>query len=346
MISYRKLTLVLACGLLIAACANSRKFTSLRIIYDKNSQTRPGGAIPFGVLAQKKNGDKVLTKGYLKGKYHIDNYHIEAIGGWTDGATLFVDSVEDRNLNRSVKLIVYPIKKPSLIDSLDIPLTYEGLVTWDFGGESGESGDSKGRRIVPIKVLGTGLASGKPGDDGSSGTDGLDIYVYVYKIHDDSFYKRNGFDVYAVLAKTENGSHRQFTFVAEKYGKLIIKTNGGNGGDGGNGGRGTDGSDATANRSAGDGTNGGNGGKGGNGGRGGKVWVQIDEEAKDFEMYFEVQNRGGNGGAGGRGGIGGRGGRNLNGTYGSNGFNGASGSLGSKGADGGAPIITYGYTRF
>jgi hypothetical protein len=336
----------LAAVLIMAACANSKKFTSIRIIYDKDAQIRPGGTVPFGVLANHKNGDRVITKGFLKGKYHIDNYHIEAVGGWTEGATLFIDSLEDKTLNRSVKITAYPIKKPSLIDSIEIPLTYEGLVTWNFSGEDGEEGDSKGRRIIPIRIGGTGLNTGKPGDSGTSGTNALDIYVYVYKVHDDSFFNKNGFDVFAVMAKTENGSHQHFTFIAEKYGKLILKANGGNGGRGGSGGRGTDGLDTDGKKYGGRGTDGGNGGEGGAGGRGGRIWIQIDESAKDFEKYLEIQNRGGSGGAGGDGGIGGRGGRNPDGSFERNGSTGRRGNNGFKGEDGGAPVITYSYVRF
>lgn len=328
--------------LLSLACTSSKKFTSIRTVYDKDAQMRPGAPVAFGVVAQHKNGKKIITKGYLKGKYKIDNYEVQVIGGWQDGGVIFIDTAEDRNVNRSVKVIVNPVKRSSLKDSFEFKLNYEGIVTWNFSGETGESGDSKGSRVLPIRIGGTALASGKDGEAGLDGSSGLSVNLYVYKVSDSDFYRNFGYDLYAVKCTGMNGGVDKFTFVAQKYGKLILKLNGGDGGAGGNGGPGPDGFDADNNKTAGNGKDGGIGGTGGAGGNGGNVKIFLDSSASDFVNYLEVQNHGGKGGLGGRGGAAGQGGKpgGYNGRAGANGRNGNNGMSGNK------PEIVIDYVRF
>ncbi|MBS3914555.1 MAG: hypothetical protein KG003_08650 [Bacteroidetes bacterium] len=331
---------------LFYSCVNSKKFTEIKILFDKDSELRPAGMVHFGVLATGKNGKKISTKGYLKGKYNIENYVFETSGASADGAILYIDSQENRDIHTTFTIIAHPLKNPDLRDSISVPLTYEGKVHWDFSGDGGKEGKSRGARVLPMRIGGTGLASGKTGDTGVSGNNGVDIHLYIYKKHDDSFYKRNGFDVYAVLAKTENLSYQKFTYIAEKYGSLAMNCDGGSGGDGGDGGPGTDGRDAYEKKAAGSGTDGGMGGNGGSGGTGGNVIVHIDSNAMDFVKYLKITNRGGRGGKGGEGGAAGKGGRNLDGTYAPDGRKGYRGRNGDDGRDGTGPEIRYEYVRF
>lgn len=329
-----------------SACTSSKKFTSIRCVYDHDAQFRPGGSVPFGVVATHKNGTKISTKGYARGKYKMDNYNIQVTGGWYDGGVIFVDSVEDLQVNRTVKVVVRPLKKPGLVDSFEFQLNYEGLVTWNFSGERGAAGNSKSSRFLPVRIGGTGLLDGKDGEDGKPGTDGFDVTLYVYRVEDSTFYNRNGFNLYAVKAVAQNGGNIKVTFIAEKYGKLILKANGGDGGNGGEGGPGVDGNNEGNNTVAGTGTDGGKGGNGGKGGTSGHVKIYIDSNAREFLNLLEVQNRGGMGGLGGLGGAGGKCGINRSGSRASDGRKGANGSNGNNGTDAPKYDIFWDYIRF
>jgi len=330
----------------VFSCSSSKQFKSIRCIYDKDAQLKPGSAVGFGVVAIDKNDKKVITKGFLKGKYNINYYNVDVAGGWHESGVVFIDTNDDLIVNRSVKITVSPVKKPSLKDSIEFFLNYEGIVSWNFSGDNGKNGKNGSSRIVPIRVFGTAIATGKEGDNGTSGSNGMDVEVSVYKVHDDSFYQKFGYDLFAVSAVSQNGGNVKTTFIAEKYGKLILKSNGGIGGSGGSGGTGVDGFDENDKGSIGSGTNGGDGGKGGDGGAGGTIKIYIDSAAKDFIKYLEVQNAAGTFGKGGSGGKGGQGGLAKTGTRARDGEVGANGTNGTAGKDEIPVEIIYGYVRF
>lgn len=326
----------------LTACVNQKKFDSVRIVYEKGAPVSPGLEFPFGIVATKQ-GKKIMTKGYAGGKYHIDKYIVEVSNAaMVEGkAIALIDSTENRELDRFLKIVVIPVKNPSLTDSVLIPFNYEGTFRWYFDGEQGDNGDDKSARLIPIKIGGTGLVNGRKGEDGDPGTDGESVNLYVSKVFDDSFYARNGYYAYSVLLKTPKGDFSRFTYIADKYGKLMLSCKGGNGGDGGNGGRGVHGTDGDSRRSPGDGTNGGDGGQGGNGGNGGNVNVYTDSFGKDFLWYLNVQNEGGLGGKGGAGGNGGQGGTGPGGARGRDGYPGRAGSNGFNGKNGEGPIVIF-----
>lgn len=327
-----------------AACVNSKKFTSLRIIYNSESHISPGMELPFGVMAIGKNNKKILTKGYLNGKYSISKYHVEITHGSLieeNKAIIVIDSAESRELNRSLKVVVWPLKNPDLRDSVHIPFNYSGIYTWYFNGENGEDGDDKSGRVLPVRVGGTAISGGKTGENGKAGGSGESINVYVQKIRDDSFFSRHGYHAWAVTVKTVMGDFTRFTYIAERHGKLILQCNGGNGGEGGNGGRGPDGRDGDDRKLPGDGSNGGDGGDGGDGGNGGAVTVYLDSADKDFLEFLEIHNKGGFGGVGGKGGMAGRGGSGTDGTRARDGLQGRPGENGSNGNNGPNPIIVF-----
>lgn len=327
--------------ILISSCINQKKFESIRIIYEKDQPVSPNMELPFGVVAQSKNGKKVVTKGYLKGSYAIEKFDVKITNGSLKEteAVVVVDSLESAELNRSIKIVVAPVKKPSLKDSVYIPYNYSGVVFWSFNGTNGENGDDKSARVLPVKIGGTAISDGKPGESGSNGGDGEDLKLYVRKVIDDSFFKNNGYHAFYVTVKTAIGDFSRSTYIGERHGKLILQCAGGTGGNGGNGGRGVHGRDGTETKEPGNGTDGGSGGNGGNGGNGGKVIVYIDSSAKSFLPYLVIQNQGGPGGAGGLGGAGGSGGSPAPGfrTGGSDGRAGSRGMNGQTGNSGGEP---------
>lgn len=174
----------------------------------------------------------------------------------------------------------------------------------DGRGVNGKGGTDGTPGLTPIGPCRDGVP-GRNGLRGLSGGPGINLFLYIDKIH--------------------------------VKGKLIINLSGGSGGDGGNGGPGGGGSPGTHHCNGGDGGHGGNGGSGGDGGRGGILTLG----GRDAEItkaligsLLVVKNNGGSFGYGGFSGAGGQAGLGPNRKNGTPGDKGADGLYGRPGDSG------------
>ena len=171
-------------------------------------------------------------------------------------------------------------------------------------GMPGKKGADGTSGLTPIGPCRDGIP-GRNGIRGLSGGPGVNLFLYIDKIH--------------------------------LNGKLIINLAGGNGGDGGDGGHGGSGSPGTNQCNGGEGGAGGNGGAGGDGGRGGTLTIggrdAIITKALIGTVII-VRNNGGSfgyGGLSGAGGAEGLGPGKKDGTPGQRGVDGAYGRPGEGG---------------
>jgi len=174
----------------------------------------------------------------------------------------------------------------------------------DGRGVPGKKGTDGTGGLTPIGPCRNGVA-GRNGLRGLSGGSGINLFLYIDKIHAD--------------------------------GRLIIDLSGGNGGDGGNGGAGGGGSPGTHHCNGGDGGGGGNGGSGGDGGRGGLLTIggrdAVITKALIGNLLI-VKNHGGSFGYGGFSGAGGQAGLGPGKKHGKSGQKGADGLYGRPGDSG------------
>ena len=174
----------------------------------------------------------------------------------------------------------------------------------DGRGVHGKKGTDGTAGLTPMGPCRDGVA-GRNGLRGLSGGSGINLFLYIDKIHLD--------------------------------GKLIIDLSGGNGGDGGDGGEGGGGSQGTHHCNGGDGGRGGNGGSGGDGGRGGILTIGGRDAVITKALIGNaviVKNNGGSFGYGGISGAGGRAGLGPDRKHGSPGENGRDGLYGRPGDSG------------
>ena len=68
----------------------NKDIQSIFIVYDKSSLRLPGCRIPFGVLVILKNGERMTTHGYLKGKLGWNNFNISVEGGKISGSKIII----------------------------------------------------------------------------------------------------------------------------------------------------------------------------------------------------------------------------------------------------------------
>lgn len=174
----------------------------------------------------------------------------------------------------------------------------------DGRGMHGKKGTDGTAGLTPIGPCRDGVA-GRNGLRGLSGGPGINLFLYIDKIHID--------------------------------GKLIIDLSGGNGGDGGDGGQGGGGSPGTHHCYGGDGGRGGNGGSGGDGGRGGVLTIGGRDAVITRALIgnlLVVRNNGGSFGYGGISGAGGQAGLGPSKKHGKPGAKGADGLYGKPGDSG------------
>lgn len=174
----------------------------------------------------------------------------------------------------------------------------------DGRGVPGKKGTDGTAGLTPIGPCRDGVP-GRNGLRGLSGGAGINLFLYVDKIH--------------------------------IKGRLTIDLSGGNGGDGGNGGEGGGGSPGTHHCNGGDGGRGGNGGAGGDGGRGGVLTVggrDADITRALIGNLVRIKGQGGSFGYGGFGGSGGQAGLGPKGKNGAPGVKGSDGLYGRPGDSG------------
>jgi hypothetical protein len=324
--------------LLMASCSSTRNLKSVSCTYDENQASRPGSQVGFFVHLRYKNGRKRTLHGkYMQSKRFSKNYMLHVDGGKVDGNHINISAYDDSAMHKEVTCTVQVIDKPALTDTIRFNLNYKGETRWSGRGYSGEVAKTKGQRIIPLKIFGSG-SSGKDAENGSSGGDAKGFVLYVYKVHNDSFYNIHGYDCYTV-ATLQDDHTLTYTFVAEQDAQLTIEAIGGDGGNGGGGGPGVEGKSENKRGRVGSGSDGGNGGNGGDGGNGGNVIVYLDSSASDFPKILHVMNQGGKGGSGGAGGAAGEGGLYNDGKRGDAGNKGANGSNGGNGHSGTLEII-------
>ncbi len=175
----------------------------------------------------------------------------------------------------------------------------------DGRGVNGKKGINGTPGLTPVGPCRDGI-SGRNGLRGLSGGPGINLFLYIDKIH--------------------------------VKGRLIIDLSGGSGGDGGNGGDGGGGSPGTQHCNGGDGGNGGNGGSGGDGGRGGVLTIGGRDAVITRALIGTlviVKNSGGSfgyGGISGAAGAAGLGPHRKNGKRGHKGQDGVYGRPGDRGA--------------
>lgn len=174
----------------------------------------------------------------------------------------------------------------------------------DGRGVHGKRGTDGTGGLTPIGPCRDGV-SGRNGLRGLSGGSGINLFLYIDKIH--------------------------------VKGKLIIDLSGGNGGDGGNGGEGGGGSPGTHHCNGGDGGNGGNGGLGGDGGRGGALTIGGRDAVITRALIgtlIIIKNNGGSFGYGGVSGGAGQAGLGPSRKHGRPGVKGRDGAYGRPGDSG------------
>ncbi len=331
--------LLLLLGIALSSCAGWKKnLVKMDVEVPGELELRPGSSFPLTVKLLDGKGKRRSAGNTPSDKVKWKNFRITVSGGSWDPkkGTVLIDSNADNIAHHTVSLICEWKPDKRFTDHVDVLLNYRGKTAFSFNGKSGEKGDDKGSRVVPIKIGGTGLSSGKDGEDGGNGDPGQDVEVYIRPVKDTAYRHLTGETLYEGVAHSKSlGITRRF-YLSRDQSILQISCTGGNGGNGGNGGPGTDGRDASGMRGAGSGTDGGDGGNGGNGGNGGSIAVYLLPGAEIFEGRIELLNSGGMGGQGGLGGSGGRGGRKINGSYepsgnaGSNGRNGINGDPGPE----------------
>lgn len=174
----------------------------------------------------------------------------------------------------------------------------------DGRGVPGKHGVDGTAGLTPIGPCRDGVP-GRNGLRGLSGGSGINLFLYIDKIH--------------------------------VKGKLIINLSGGSGGDGGNGGEGGGGSPGTHHCNGGDGGTGGNGGSGGDGGRGGVLTIGGRDAVITRALIGNlliVKNNGGSFGYGGISGAGGPSGLGPSRKHGRAGEKGRDGLYGRPGDSG------------
>ncbi len=178
----------------------------------------------------------------------------------------------------------------------------------DGRGVRGKKGTNGTSGLTPVGPCRDGVP-GRNGLRGLSGGAGINLFLYIDKIHMD--------------------------------GDLTIDLAGGNGGDGGDGGNGGGGSPGTQHCNGGDGGRGGNGGAGGDGGRGGVLTIGGRDAMVTKALIgnlLTVRNNGGAFGYGGISGAGGPPGLGPNRRHGKRGEKGIDGIYGRSG-DGGTVLF-------
>ena len=316
----------------------ARQSAGLEIIYQPNAVLSPGGQLRIGVVATNKRGKVKRTRGYADGKQKWSNYAVTVYGGRMVGEGLvLIESDPAQIQGHQVQIHVQSRKDPKLLSHISLPLTYQAAQAADFSGEQGSDTKSRGGRVVPLRIFGSGVASGKEGYAGEPGQHADSIHVYV-KAEEDSLL---AFPVLKVEVRSSEGDRVERYLINPDGGSLLILADGGIGGTGGEGGPGTDGRDGIEkNRDGSDGTDGGHGGDGGRGGDGGHITFHIDPTAEALMTAIDYSNQGGLGGRGGAGGEGGAGG--IGGDGYDNGISGQWGDPGLEGqpgADGPEPLF-------
>jgi hypothetical protein len=315
--------------LLLSGCLSSRKIQSFECSHSTNGEQRLDESIAINPVITTHKGIELVPRYESSTKYKatskkLKEYQITVVGGKRRIKSNIIDVDQSLKVNKRVQVFMSVRKKPSLKDTIDFYVDYQGKFNLNF-------------------------------NVGTVGENAEDVYIDVKKIYDESYYEHFACDVY--LIKAYNHTTTKIFYMSEMNTSLFVSNRGGagyngpNGNPGENGANGRDGGIGSKGRNGRDGENGGNGGDGGNGGNSGRVILTLDSASVAFTNLITVDNGGGRAGRGGAGGVGGAGGAGgyggermffkwLFGEYKSDGdaglagYNGYDGKNGSRGIDG------------
>ncbi|MFL5752649.1 MAG: hypothetical protein ACJ76F_04525 [Bacteroidia bacterium] len=315
-----------------------KKVTGIQISYlQEEASSRPGSVYNMIIKASIEGGNELITEGAGKGKTAWDNYIVEAENASFENGALSVYSDFRKIKGGMIRFKASVKSDPSVVQQVEIPLTYEGDIYVNFsaaGGSYGQQGDNGygGESNSQWSVGGKG-GNGGNGGEGGTGESGPDLEIHAKVEKDPALNKEL---LYVYVKNNSTGGSGYYAIDPVKA-KISVYANGGTGGRGGNGGNGGIGGSGI---NGGDGGDGGNGNNGGDGGNGGRITLYLDPSAKAYASAIVLNNFGGNGGGSGNAGAGGSGGGSYGGSGGRTGKYGAAGKYsGNAGKNGPAPTI-------
>jgi hypothetical protein len=288
------------------------KSQDIQLYYDSAYSLNFNKAIPIGFEVTNTDGQKIITKGFLKGSAAWGDFDVQGAGCVLNKDILHIGSPVGTTGDHIIKLAV-TYKPWNISKTVLLNLKFDGVVLALYKPPKPEDRSARGERIIRRILIFT--REGKPGYAGRKGADGPDLKLQL-------FTRPTGSDTLLGAAVTIiNTAHTDTFYINPHLGQIKISADGG---DGGNGGEGGTGCGIKSNAS-----NGGTGGDGGNGGRGGIIELAVDSSTRKWLHCIVFSNEGGTGGAGGRGGAGGKAEKGS-----STGSSGSDGNYGASGADG------------
>lgn len=322
---YRKTNLLLSlltifvlngCGIIIS----KKNYSSVTIEVNSAIEVNYGSSFSINILGSLPNGkQKDITK--------HENLEVEVIGGYYQQGSVYIDKYPKSFLPLEITIKAkLPQENDTLIAIKKVPFNFQGNLTLNFDGLTGEKGTdgSDGNTALFFRDG----KDGDPGNIGQDGKNGKSISVFLWKEAE------NDLLAFKVIDLETDQSYYYYCSTVSPT--ITITSNGGRGGMGGNGGDGGDGKDGETKNDKeklpGDGGDGGIGGNGGNGGNGGIITFFVHENAQEYINKFNFFNYGGSGGEAGIGGKAGKGGKPLTGQ--TAGEDGTSGEMGGPGNDG------------
>ncbi len=298
----------------IALLPFAAKSQDIHLHYDRAYSLNFNKAIPIGFEVTNTDGQKITTKGFLKGNASWGDFDVQAAGCVLNKDILYIGSPVGTTGDHIIQLAV-TYKPWNICKKVQLPLRFDGVVLALYKPPKALDRSARGERIIRRILIFT--REGKPGYAGHKGADGPSLKVLL-------FTRPTGSDTLLGASVTVmNTAHTDTFYINPRLGQIKISADGGDGGNGGDGGPGC-GVKSSA-------SNGGSGGNGGNGGRGGIVEVHADSITAHWLSCIVLSHQGGAGGSGGNGGAGGKAEKGTaTGSYGSSGGNGASGADGNR----------------